>query len=150
MIDCEGMELQIIAALAGAPRRLLSESNSRVVQHDELHGASTLARRSFDPLGEGAAAFHVHAATVPGRRRIGLPPYSYHSEGLHGLRNSFDTVGLNATLFPQTTAWLSLETCRLFRRSGHADGGQALNNYAEQRSLARLGVGLASSTGRRR
>ena len=42
--------------------------------------------------------------TVPGVARVGLPPFSYHSEGLHGLRNSYDTLGLNATLFPQTTA----------------------------------------------
>ena len=43
-------------------------------------------------------------STVPGVPRLGLPPFSYHSEGLHGLRNSFDTLGFNATLFPQVTA----------------------------------------------
>jgi hypothetical protein len=40
-------------------------------------------------------------STVPGVPRVGLPAFSYHSEGLHGLRNSFDTLGYNATLFPQ-------------------------------------------------
>lgn len=40
----------------------------------------------------------------PGVPRIGWPKYGYHSEGLHGLRDSQDAAGLNATIFPQTTA----------------------------------------------
>ena len=42
--------------------------------------------------------------TVPGVARVGLPPFSYHSEGLHGVRCAGDkTVHQIATLFPQTT-----------------------------------------------
>jgi hypothetical protein len=42
--------------------------------------------------------------TVPGVPRVGLPPFSYHSEGLHGVRCAgAKTLGLVATLFPQTT-----------------------------------------------
>lgn len=39
-----------------------------------------------------------------GVSRIGLPPYSYHSEGLHGIRDAFQTLQQEATLFPQITA----------------------------------------------
>ena len=40
--------------------------------------------------------------TVPGAPRVGLPPFSYHSEGLHGVRCAGPkTLGLVATLFPQ-------------------------------------------------
>ena len=35
--------------------------------------------------------------------RVGLPGYGYHSEGLHGLRDSY-VAGINATMFPQVTA----------------------------------------------
>jgi hypothetical protein len=42
--------------------------------------------------------------TVPGVDRIGLPAFSYHSEGLHGIRRSRDVEDWNATIFPQTTA----------------------------------------------
>ena len=41
---------------------------------------------------------------VPGIPRLDWPEYSYHSEGLHGLRNSVEAGGVPSTIFPQTTA----------------------------------------------
>ena len=41
---------------------------------------------------------------APGIPRLDWPAYGYHSEGLHGLRNSMDAASLPATIFPQTTA----------------------------------------------
>ena len=40
---------------------------------------------------------HRFTPPVP---RIGLPSYTYHTEGLHGIRDS-QTGGLNSTLYPQ-------------------------------------------------
>ena len=55
---------------------------------------------------------------MPAVKRIGLPAFSYHSEGLHGLRNSFDTVGLNATMFPQVTAMAATGNMSLIKEMG--------------------------------
>ena len=81
--------------------------------------------------------------TVPGVLRVGLPPFSYHSEGLHGLRNSFDTLGLNATLFPQATALAASGDIDLIRRMGSAmlEEARALSNHAEQLQLGPFGRG---------
>ena len=54
--------------------------------------------------------------TVPGVARVGLPPFSYHSEGLHGVRRAGpNTLGLVATLFPQTTAMAAAGNLSLVR-----------------------------------
>jgi beta-glucosidase-like glycosyl hydrolase len=54
--------------------------------------------------------------TVPGAPRVGLPPFSYHSEGLHGVRCAGPkTLGLVATLFPQTTAMAAAANVSLVR-----------------------------------
>lgn len=81
--------------------------------------------------------------TVPGVARVGLPPFSYHSEGLHGLRNSYDTLGLNATLFPQTTALAASGDIDLVRRMGSAmlKEARALSNHAERLQLGPFGRG---------
>lgn len=82
-------------------------------------------------------------STVPGISRIGLPPYSYHSEGLHGLRNSRDTVGLNATLFPQTTGMAATGNMSLVKAMAAVmlAEARALNNVAEERRLGPFGRG---------
>ena len=82
-------------------------------------------------------------STVPGVARIGLPSFSYHSEGLHGLRNSFDTLSLNATLFPQTTALAASGDMDLVRRMGATmlQEARALSNFAEKRQLGPFGRG---------
>ena len=81
--------------------------------------------------------------TVPGVPRVGLPPFSYHSEGLHGLRNSFDTVGFNATVFPQVTAMAAAGNFSLIAAMGRAMllEARALSNYATDHGLGPFGRG---------
>ena len=43
-----------------------------------------------------------HSGVVPGVPRLRLPPYNYHSEGLHGVRDSCDKP--SATLWPQVAS----------------------------------------------
>lgn len=82
-------------------------------------------------------------STVPGVERVGLPPFSYHSEGLHGLRNSFDTVGFNATVFPQVTAMAATGNFSLIAEMGGVmlKEARALSNYATDHSLGPFGRG---------
>ena len=81
--------------------------------------------------------------TVPGVERVGLPAFSYHSEGLHGLRNSMDTVGFNATVFPQVTAMAATSNFTLISEMGRVmlKEARALSNYAEDRGLGPFGRG---------
>lgn len=82
-------------------------------------------------------------STVPGVERVGLPAFSYHSEGLHGLRNSFDTVGFNATLFPQVTAMAATGNMSLIHHMGTTmlTEARALANYATDNNLGPFGRG---------
>jgi hypothetical protein len=70
--------------------------------------------------------------TVPGVSRIGLPPFSYHSEGLHGLRNA-DVVGKTCTIFPQTTGMAANGNLSMIRSMGEVMGAEAraLDNIRE-------------------
>ena len=43
-----------------------------------------------------------HSGWNPAVARVGLPEYNYHSEGLHGVRDSCDAP---ATLWPQVIGW---------------------------------------------
>ena len=76
-------------------------------------------------------------STVPGVPRVGLPPFSYHSEGLHGLRDARETLGLNATMLPQTTGLAAAGNISLIRAMGRMmlAEARALNNIAQQRQL---------------
>ena len=82
-------------------------------------------------------------STVPGVPRVGLPSFSYHSEGLHGLRNSFDTLGLNATLFPQVTAMAATGNMSLVKEMGRVmlQEARALSNYATDHGKGPFGRG---------
>ncbi len=81
--------------------------------------------------------------TVPGVPRIGLPDFSYHSEGLHGLRNSFDTLGFNATLFPQVTAMAATGNMSLIKDMGAVMllEARALSNFATDNRKGPFGRG---------
>ena len=81
--------------------------------------------------------------TVPGVPRVGLPPFSYHSEGLHGLRNSFDTLGFNATLFPQVTAMAATGNMSLIKQMGTVMllEARALSNFATDNHKGPFGRG---------
>eukprot|EP00039_Didymoeca_costata_P009401 m.124430 g.124430 ORF g.124430 m.124430 type:complete len:888 (-) comp14471_c0_seq2:27-2690(-) len=82
-------------------------------------------------------------STVPGISRIGLPPYSYHSEGLHGLRDSVETVGVPCTIFPQTTGMAATGNLSLIFAMGGImlTEARALANDAENKSLGPFGKG---------
>jgi beta-D-xylosidase 4 len=57
---------------------------------------------------------------VPGIPRLGVPEYNYHTEGLHGIRNS-DVAGFtNSTLFPQVTGMAATGNLTLIREMGVA------------------------------
>ena len=64
---------------------------------------------------------HRYTPPVP---RIGLPGYSYHTEGLHGLRDSY-IAGLNATLFPQVTAMAATANATLVHEMARIMGVEA-------------------------
>jgi beta-glucosidase-like glycosyl hydrolase len=56
--------------------------------------------------------------------RIGLPGYTYHTEGLHGMRDSY--VGsINATLYPQVTAMAATANATLMHEMAHVMGTEA-------------------------
>lgn len=68
-------------------------------------------------------------STVPGVDRIGLPAYSYHSEGLHGLRDSEETVNKSCTVFPQTTGMAATGNLSLISVMGQVMGEEARYVY---------------------
>lgn len=75
----------------------------------------------------------IGAGVTPGVPRLGLPPYQYHSEGLHGLRDCQVGVGiqLNSTMFPQVTAMAATGNLSLIRAMAVNMGteARAVNNY---------------------
>ena len=64
---------------------------------------------------------HRFTPPVP---RLGLPGYSYHTEGLHGVRDSY-VAGLNATLFPQVTAMAATANASLVHEMARVMGVEA-------------------------
>ena len=63
------------------------------------------------------------------------------SEGLHGIRNSFDTMGYNATVFPQVTGMAATANFSLIFKMARvmADEARALNNVAERAGASEPG-----------
>ena len=76
---------------------------------------------------------------TPGVARLGVPPYQYHSEGLHGLRSTCGLAKygddpettLFSTLFPQVTAMAASGNLSLIHTmaSHMGDEARAVNNY---------------------
>ena len=54
-------------------------------------------------------------AAIP---RLDWPEYGYHSEGLHGLRDSMDAAALPSTIFPQTTGMAATGNLTLVAEMG--------------------------------
>jgi beta-glucosidase-like glycosyl hydrolase len=84
----------------------------------------------------------------PPIERLSLPTFQWHSEGLHGLRNSFGTVGHNATLFPQVTGMVSTGNPEIIvsMAAVMATEARALNNIAQSHNPPLLfgkGAGLS-------
>lgn len=91
-------------------------------------------------LTEKAAQLQTVVPAVP---RLRLPAYSYHSEGLHGVRDSCATLKIPATLFPQVTGMAATGNLSLIAAMGRVMGveGRALNNIANGTIFAK-GSGL--------
>ena len=85
-----------------------------------------------------------HSGTVPGVARLGLPPYNYHSEGLHGVRDSCDGA---ATLWPQVVAMAATGNLSLIHEMGAFMGAgfRAAANVlaANGKPLPNKGCGLS-------
>jgi hypothetical protein len=94
---------------------LLGETHKLILPAPQtISGSPQVAERVAAALAEmtvadKAAQIATNTPKVnPGIPRIGWPAYGYHSEGLHGLRDSQTAAGLDATIFPQTTGELIL------------------------------------------
>ena len=61
---------------------------------------------------------------TPSVPRIGLPGYTYHTEGLHGMRDA-SVAGINATLFPQVTAMAATANATLIHEMARVMGIEA-------------------------
>ena len=69
----------------------------------DLVGLLTLPEKIAQLSTYSFAKKYSHRFTPP-VPRIGLPGYSYHTEGLHGIRDAYVAGGINATMYPQVTA----------------------------------------------
>jgi beta-glucosidase-like glycosyl hydrolase len=92
---------------------------------------------------------YTHRFTPP-VDRIGLPGYSYHTEGLHGLRDSY--IGsLNATMYPQVTAMAATANATLIHEMAHVMGIEARavhNVYMDYLFSGGRGGNCTPSTGK--
>mmetsp|Transcript_4933 Transcript_4933/g.14906 ORF Transcript_4933/g.14906 Transcript_4933/m.14906 type:complete len:922 (+) Transcript_4933:43-2808(+) len=77
--------------------------------------------------------------------RLGIPPYQYHSEGLHGIRDSCQMARggdkLFSTLFPQVTAMAATGNMTLIKAmAAHmGDEARAVNNYMKGNTVGKGG-----------
>ena len=78
----------------------------------------------------------------PGVPRLRLPEYNYHTEGLHGVRDSCDSP---ATLWPQVSGMAATGNLSLIREMGSFMGAsfRAANNANRGKPLPSKGCGLS-------
>ena len=83
-----------------------------------------------------------HSGTVPGVERVRLPPYNYHSEGLHGVRDSCDGP---ATVWPQVVGMAATGNLTLVHEMGKymGLGFRAARNALGGGKLPAKGCGLS-------
>jgi hypothetical protein len=85
-----------------------------------------------------------HSGSVPGVPRLRLPPYNYHSEGLHGVRDSCDG---EATLWPQVVAMAATGNLTLVHEMGRfmGQGFRAAANVlrSDGEAMPNKGCGLS-------
>lgn len=96
--------------------------------------AALIAGEIINNITDVAAALSTFTPGLgPPIERLSFPTFQWHSEGLHGLRNSFDTVGQNATLFPQVTGMVSTGNLEMISSMATvmATEARALNNIAQ-------------------
>ena len=88
-----------------------------------------------------------HSGYTPGVERLGLPPYNWHTEGLHGVRDASSAAGLhNSTLFPQVVGMAATGNTSLIGEMGRvmAREFRALNNVMRRDDrLVKRGGGLS-------
>ena len=88
----------------------------------------------------------IGGGITPAVPRLGLPPYQYHSEGLHGLRSTcrLTKQPLFSTMFPQVTGMAATFNMSLINAmAAHmADEARAINNILEGKPSSTLGGGL--------
>eukprot|EP00040_Diaphanoeca_grandis_P005636 m.33801 g.33801 ORF g.33801 m.33801 type:complete len:925 (+) comp16874_c0_seq1:89-2863(+) len=89
----------------------------------------------------------IGGGVTPGVSRLGVPPYQYHSEGLHGLRSTCKlgrgNITLYSTLFPQVTAMAATGNLSLINAmaSHMGDEARAVNNFMKGNTVG-MGGGL--------
>ena len=89
----------------------------------DLVGRLTLEEKIAQLSTYSFAKEYQHRFTPP-VPRLGLPGYSYHTEGLHGLRDSY-VAGMNATLYPQVTAMAATANATLIHEMARVMGVEA-------------------------
>ena len=88
----------------------------------------------------------TYSGYVPGIPRLGVPEYNYHTEGLHGVRDTYVAGFENSTLFPQVTGMAATGNLTLIRAMGYtmALEMRAVNNaMRKQNIIVSRGGGLA-------
>ncbi len=106
-----------------------------------LTTAEKIAQLNTYSFTNGGAKGHT-----PGVERLGIPEYNYHSEGLHGIRDSGVAGFKNSTLFPQVTGMAATGNITLIREMGRVMGreARAVNNVMRQLdSVVAKGGGLS-------
>ena len=83
-----------------------------------------------------------HSGMNPGVPRLRLPEYNYHTEGLHGVRDSCDSP---STLWPQVSAMAATGNISLIHEMGAFMGAgfRAANNMNRGKPLPDKGCGLS-------
>eukprot|EP01065_Artemidia_motanka_P023234 TRINITY_DN2771_c0_g1_i1.p1 TRINITY_DN2771_c0_g1~~TRINITY_DN2771_c0_g1_i1.p1 ORF type:complete len:822 (+),score=323.81 TRINITY_DN2771_c0_g1_i1:43-2508(+) len=84
-----------------------------------------------------------HSGYAPAVPRVGLPAYNYHTEGLHGVRDSCDSP---STLYPQVTAMAATGNLSLVREMAAVMGRQFRAAFNVERAAGQLknkGCGLS-------
>ena len=126
------------ASLAALP--FCNPSLSAPARAKDLASRLTLAEK-FTQFGVLNQSARTVGAAVP---RLGVATYTYHSEGLHGIRTAcIDVPGVATTLFPQVTGMAATGNLSLMGAMGSmmGDEARALNNIANGTTFEK-GAGL--------
>lgn len=101
--------------------------------------------RTAEKISQLSTMSFTKAGHTPGVSRLGVPAYNYHSEGLHGVRDSAD-LKIHATMWPQVTAMAATANMSGVAAMAAAMGQtmRALNNEEKrQGKLFNKGCGLS-------
>ena len=116
----------------------LDDLISRLTVPEKIEQIST-----FTYFNQGTEHF---GGLTPGVSSVGLPPYNWHTEGLHGVRDSHAAGFYNSTLFPQVVGMAATGNLPLVEQMATAMGREfrALNNVMRRDNrLVNKGGGLS-------